>query len=196
MRRRDVVIMLLTLTASHAATAEFDPALRAALERAFEADDGFQDRFTAEVWLLDMSTRLDRLAQGTDRLSQRLRDHQERIDILRGAYREATRAGLDPNLILAVIEVESTFDRYAISRSGAQGLMQVMPFWLRELGMDNANLMNINVNLRLGCTILHYYLDRENGDLARALARYNGSVGKPDYPRRVLTARRRHWYRF
>ncbi|MCP5141503.1 MAG: transglycosylase SLT domain-containing protein [Chromatiales bacterium] len=192
-----VVLMLLALTAFVATAATpIDPELRNALELAFEQDDGFEDRFTAEVWLLDMSTRLDRLANGTERLSGRLRDHQERIDILRGTHREATRAGLDPNLVLAVIEVESTFDRYAISRSGAQGLMQIMPFWLRELGLDDANLMDIDINLRMGCTILRHYLDREKGNVARALARYNGSLGEPDYPRKVLRAQRQHWYTF
>lgn len=194
MRRRVVVFLLFIASVTANGDPNLDPGLRAALANAITQPESFDDRYGAEVWLLDMSTRLERLAQGTGRLSRHLQDHQERIAILHGVHREAVRAGLDPNLILAVIEVESTFDRYAVSRSGAQGLMQVMPFWLRELNMHDANLMNIGVNLRLGCTILKHYLEREGGDTVRALARYNGSLGKLEYPNKVLRAQARHWY--
>ncbi|MCB1734964.1 MAG: lytic transglycosylase domain-containing protein [Gammaproteobacteria bacterium] len=195
MWRLAVVLLICTTSVTAADKPILDPGLRAALEAAIAEPMSFDDRYGAEVWLLDMSTRLDRLSQGTTRLSRHLQDHHERFEILRGVHREATRVDLDPNLVLALIEVESTFDRYAISRSGAQGLMQIMPFWLKELGMHEANLMDINVNLRLGCTILKHYLDREGGDTTRALARYNGSVGKPEYPNKVLSAHARHWYR-
>ncbi len=162
-----------------------DPKLRALLKAAIEAADSFQDRFEAEVWLMDMSRRLARF----------LPDPRERLDLLRLVHREATRAGLPPELVLAVIEVESRFDRFAISPAGAQGLMQVMPFWLREIGHPEDNLFHPRTNLRLGCTILRYYLDLENGDLARALARYNGSLGRREYPDRVLRALSERWYR-
>jgi len=106
---------------------------------------------------------------------------------------EAQRSGLDPHLVLALIEVESKFRKYAVSRAGARGLMQVMPFWVKEIGAPDHNLFAQRVNLRYGCTILRYYLDRENGNLANALGRYNGSLGKPDYPNRVLRALKERW---
>ncbi|HHH36631.1 MAG TPA: lytic transglycosylase domain-containing protein [Gammaproteobacteria bacterium] len=164
---------------------EADPALRQVLLRAIEDGTSFSDPFEAEVWLLDMSRRLQ----------SRLPDPGERIGLLRLIHQEATRAGLPPELVLAVIEVESNFDRWAISRSGAQGLMQVMPFWLQEIGHPEDNLLDPRTNLRLGCAILRYYLDLEGGDLGRALARYNGSLGRTRYSRRVLDALSRRWYR-
>ena len=106
---------------------------------------------------------------------------------------EAMRAGLDPHLVLAVIDVESRFRKYAVSKAGARGLMQVMPFWVKELGEPGHNLFNERANLRYGCTILRHYLDRERGNLANALGRYNGSLGQPDYPNRVLQALRTRW---
>ncbi|MBT8132490.1 MAG: lytic transglycosylase domain-containing protein, partial [Gammaproteobacteria bacterium] len=102
---------------------------------------------------------------------------------------------LAPELVLAVNDVESNFDRFAISCAGALGLMQVMPFWLDEIGRPDDNLFHINTNLRMGCTILRYYLDRENGNLVRALARYNGSLGRRIYPDKVLEKLRRKWFR-
>jgi len=106
---------------------------------------------------------------------------------------EAMRAGLDPHLVLAVIEVESRFRKYAVSKAGARGLMQVMPFWVRELGAPGQNLFHERTNLRYGCTILRHYLDRERGNLANALGRYNGSLGQADYPNRVQKALRERW---
>jgi len=106
---------------------------------------------------------------------------------------EAMRAGLDPHLVLAVIDVESKFRKYAVSRAGARGLMQVMPFWVKEIGEPKHNLFHERTNLRYGCTILRHYLDRESGNLVNALGRYNGSLGKPDYPNRVLKALRERW---
>jgi len=141
------------------------------------------DRYEREVWLADMSRRLER----------RIPDARERAELLHLVQEEANRAGLPPELVLAVIQVESNFDRWAISRAGAVGLMQVMPFWLGELGRPGDNLFHVRTNLRLGCTILRHYLDMEKGNLVRALARYNGSLGSYRYPRRVLKALRTHW---
>ncbi len=106
---------------------------------------------------------------------------------------EAMRAGLDPHLVLAVIEVESRFRKYAVSKSGARGLMQVMPFWVREIGGPADNLFRERTNLRYGCTILRHYLDRERGNMSNALGRYNGSLGQADYPNRVLRAWKERW---
>jgi soluble lytic murein transglycosylase-like protein len=107
---------------------------------------------------------------------------------------EGMRAGLDPHLVLALIDIESKFHRYAVSRSGARGYMQVMPFWVKEIGEPGHNLFNERVNLRYGCTILRFYLvDKERGNVSNALARYNGSLGQPDYPNRVLKALRQRW---
>lgn len=161
-----------------------DPQLRQLLVAAINSADSFDDRFHAEVWLLDMSNRLRRF----------VKDEQTRLIMLRHIHREATRAGLQPELVLALIEVESHFDPYAISKSGAQGMMQVMPFWLDEIGRPEDNLIEIKTNLRMGCTILKYYMDMENNDLHRALARYNGSRGSKIYSNKVLTALQNHWY--
>jgi len=180
------VILATSLQAAQASTAQrTDPELRRVLLAAIEDSESFTDPFEAEVWLMDMSRRL----------SRRLPDPRERIELLRLIHQEATRAGLPPELVLAVIEVESNFDRWAISRSGAQGLMQVMPFWLDEIGHPEDNLHDPRTNLRLGCAILRYYLDMEEGDLPRALARYNGSLGSTRYSNRVLDALSRRWYR-
>lgn len=163
----------------------FDPALRAALLDAVNDSRSFGDRFDAEVWLMDMASRLAR----------RVPDSGERLRLLKLVHHEASRAELPPELVLAVIEVESNFDPWAISVAGAQGLMQVMPFWLKELGRPQDSLHHIETNLRFGCTILRHYLDMEHGDLKRALARYNGSLGRMEYPERVLQALRSRWFR-
>ena len=159
-----------------------DAELRAMLMQAVSEADSFADAFDAQVWLLDMSTRMRRY----------IPDEKERLRFLRLVHREARRADLKPDLVLAVIHVESLFDRYALSRVGAQGIMQVMPFWKAELGRHDDNLIDLATNLRYGCTILKYYLDMEKGDLRRALARYNGSLGSHRYPVKVQD----YWYRF
>ena len=180
------MIGVLGLLQVHGATLERpNEELRALLVQAINDSDSFDDRFDAEVWLLDMARRLKPLVP----------DAEERLEILRLTHREADRNGLQPELVLAVIQVESNFDRFAISRAGAQGLMQIMPFWLEEIGRPQDNLFHIRTNLRLGCTILRYYLDVEDGNLVRALARYNGSIGETWYPQRVLTALHDKWYR-
>lgn len=163
---------------------EVDPGLRAALKAAADSNDSFQSRFVAEVWLMDMSLRL----------RSRMPDPHERLQLLQKVHYEASRAGLQPELVLAVIDVESGFNRFAISSAGARGLMQIMPFWLDEIGHTGDNLFHIATNLRFGCTILRHYLDIEEGDLTRALARYNGSLGKTWYSERVYRAMDRRWY--
>ena len=150
-----------------------DDALRAQLQRAIAASDSFVDRYDAEVWLTAMSYKLKRY----------IKDPAERLLILRSVHREATRADLEPELVLAVIQIESAFDPYAVSRVGAQGMMQVMPFWKAEIGRLEDNLIDLQTNLRYGCTILKYYLDKEKGRVAPALARYNGSYGSYKYSR-------------
>ncbi len=160
-----------------------DPQLKSVLIEAIQDADDFEDRFDAEVWLVDMSTRLHRW----------LKDDQERLLLLKHVHLEASRAKISPELVLAVIQVESNFDKFAISRSGARGLMQIMPFWLKELNRPDDNLFEIPTNLRFGCTILKYYLDMEKGNKTRALARYNGSLGRFIYPNKVFKALDNTW---
>lgn len=157
--------------------------LRNYLKQAIDSSESFEDKYSAEVWLLDMSTRLEPFVS----------DSEERIHILRTVHYEATKAGLQPDLVLALIHIESRFDRFALSVAGAQGLMQIMPFWKKELGRQDDNFAHIETNLRYGCTILKFYLDKENGHLSRALARYNGSAGKTWYPEKVMTKWQDYW---
>jgi soluble lytic murein transglycosylase-like protein len=170
-----------------AAAAEVpDPVLRELLARAVGSSDSFVDRFEAEVWLSDMD---QRLARHRPRIAP-----ADRLELLKMVHREATRAAISPELVLAVIDIESRFDRYAISSVGAQGLMQVMPFWLKEIGHPEDNLFDLHTNMRMGCTILKYYLDRSNGDVRKALNRYNGTR-KRKYSDKVLTALSARWYK-
>jgi soluble lytic murein transglycosylase-like protein len=178
-----LAVALLSLSASvawagQAPTAELRERVTAALATA----DSFEDRFDAQVWLTDMAGRLGR----------QVADPETRIQILRTAHQEATRAGLPPEMVLAVIDIESAFNPYAVSSAGAQGLMQVMPFWRKELG--RRRLIDIGDNLLMGCTILKYYYDMEKGDWTKALARYNGSVGRRDYSQKVLDRLRTRWF--
>src|SRR2546425_8134882 len=133
------------------------------------------------AWLADMSSRL----------AAKIPDWPTRRDFLVTAQYEAARAGLDPQLVLALIQQESSFRKYAVSSVGARGYMQVMPFWLRQIGTPEHDLFTLRTNLRYGCTILRYYLDLENGDLYRALGRYNGSLGRAEYPSAVLASMQR-----
>jgi soluble lytic murein transglycosylase-like protein len=126
-------------------------------------------------------------------LQKKLPDAAYRTDFLKTVHYESTRAGLDPELVLGLIEVESGFKKYAVSRVGARGYMQVMPFWVNEIGTKEHNLFHLKTNLRYGCTILRHYLDVEKGNLYRALGRYNGTLGKPDYPNLVRAAWHNHW---
>jgi soluble lytic murein transglycosylase-like protein len=127
------------------------------------------------------------------RLEKRIPDRKQRLELLRTVHYEAIRAKLDPQLVLGVIEVESAFRKYAVSKAGARGYMQVMPFWIRQIGQPKHNLFHMRTNLAYGCAILRHYVDMEDGDYFRALGRYNGSLGQSPYPRAVLLAWKIHW---
>ena len=143
----------------------------------------FATEAEGRVWLSEMS----------ERLKKRIPDTEYREDFLRTVHYEASRAGLDPQMVLGLIQVESGFKKYAVSSVGARGFMQVMPFWVRSIGANDHNLFLLRTNLRYGCTILRHYVDIERGDLYRALGRYNGSLGRPQYPNLVLGAWRKNW---
>jgi soluble lytic murein transglycosylase-like protein len=143
----------------------------------------FASETEGQAWMSEMSARL----------KKRLPNQSYREEFLRSVHYEATRAGLDPQMVLGLIHIESGFKKYAVSSVGARGYMQVMPFWVRSIGAKDHNLFHLKLNLRYGCTILRHYIDIERGDLYRALGRYNGSLGKPQYPNLVLGAWRKHW---
>jgi soluble lytic murein transglycosylase-like protein len=137
----------------------------------------------ARIWLAAMSRKLER----------RMPEKRTREEFLMTVHYEAKRAGLDPQLVLGLIQVESNFRKYAISSAGARGYMQVMPFWVKQIGQPGHNLFHLRTNLRYGCVILKYYLEIEKGDLFRALGRYNGSLGQADYPNMVWRAWVNSW---
>lgn len=162
-----------------------DPALRGALEKVIGEADCFTDKYEAIVWYKAMEPKLQRFVAS----------HARRIEILDHVYCEAKRdtsVNLPPDLVMALIEVESRFDPWAVSTAGAVGLMQVMPFWPRQLGVQN-QLVHVAPNIRMGCEILRFYLRKERGDWARALARYNGSLGRNTYPDLVMARWHRTW---
>ena len=178
-------LLLISLT-SQAQGQPVNEELRQLLKNAVEASDSFTDRYEAEVWMVDMS----------HRLKPKVADPEKRLRLLHQIHYEATRADLYPELVLAVIDVESNFNQFAISKAGAIGLMQVMPFWLDEIGHPEDNLFNLKTNLRMGCTILRYYLDMEKGDLTQALARYNGSKGSYRYTNKVFKVLNERWRKY
>jgi soluble lytic murein transglycosylase-like protein len=137
----------------------------------------------AHKWLYEMSKRLQ----------ERMPDRKTRIEFLKTVHYEARRNGLDPQMVLGLIQVESGFRKYAISIAGARGYMQVMPFWIKAIGEPQHNLFSLRTNLRYGCVILRHYLTIENGDYFRALGRYNGSLGQPEYPGAVNAAWQGPW---
>ena len=161
--------------------------VRAALSRVVSDQapptTSFRNPMEAVAWLSEMSLRLEK----------RIPDHEQRHDFLRTVHYEATRSGLDPQLVLGLIQVESGFKKYAVSTAGARGFMQVMPFWVKTIGRPDDNLFHLRTNLRYGCTILRHYLDIEKGDLFRALGRYNGSLGRSEYPNMVRSAWKNQW---
>ncbi len=162
-----------------------DPQIKALLQRIIDSSDCFTDKYESEVWYKAMEPRLSHFVS----------THDARVEILNHVYCEAKRdpaLQLPPDLILALMEVESRFDPWAVSPAGAVGLMQVMPFWPRELGVQN-QLVRVAPNIRMGCEILRYYLRAENRNWARALARYNGSVGHNTYPALVMQRWQRSW---
>lgn len=155
------------------------------LKALMEADNHFVDRYDAEVWMKDMSGRLARRAPHIP--------EDERLKILTLVHRYANASGVDPQLVLAIMEVESNFDRYALSVANARGLMQVMPFWKNEIGHSDDSLFDMETNIRYGCNILKLYIDMEKGNLTYALGRYNGSRGRAKYPNKVYAALRNRW---
>lgn len=179
--------------AAHAGAQRYEPlsdSVRSALAAAIADLRPPEPRFDS------LQHKVDWLASMADRLPRKHKpDYRSRREFLLSARYEAMRAGLDPELVLGLIEVESNFRRYAISSAGARGYMQVMPFWAGLIGDGNpARLFEMRANLRYGCTILRYYLDIERGDLFRALGRYNGSLGRAEYPNAVQAAMRRWRY--
>lgn len=177
-------------TMAHAGNQVYEPlaasvqaALHAAVADQAPLDPSFERSPERGRWLAEMSRRL----------AKRIPDETYRSELLRAIHYEATRAGLDPQLVLGLIQVESGFKKYALSSAGARGYMQVMPFWVKLIGNQESNLFHMRTNLRFGCTILRHYLDIERGDLFRALGRYNGSLGRPEYPNMVRAAWEHHW---
>ncbi len=183
-------LILLTAAPAYPGAQQYEPLSASVKARMSKSvSDVAPDRITygnataVSEWLNEMGRRLQR----------RLPDPAIRQDFLNALHYEATRAGLDPEMILGLIEVESNFRKYAVSSASARGLMQVMPFWIDVIGAKEHNLFHLRTNLRYGCTILRHYLDIERGDLFRALGRYNGSLGRPEYPDLVLGAWKRNW---
>lgn len=172
--------------AQSATSAQREPELRSIVEQAVANSSCFADKFDSAVWFGLMEPRLRRI----------VKDANERVRILETAFCEAHRPGevrLPPGLIMALIDVESRFDRWAVSTAGAVGLMQIMPFWPAELGMERHQLVQIEENMRMGCAILRHYLKREKNDVRKALARYNGSVGRRTYPDLVVDRWTSRW---
>ena len=189
--QRVILLLFLLLPLPALAGAQiYEPlsaSVRAALSRTI-ADQAppkssFKSPLEAADWLTEMS----------QRLAKRLPNQESRLEFLRAVHYEATRAGLDPQLVLGLIQVESGFKKYAVSSAGARGFMLVMPFWIKVIGRSDDNLFHLRTNLRYGCTILRHYLDIEQGDLYRALGRYNGSLGRPEYPNMVRAAWHSQW---
>ena len=143
----------------------------------------FRSPQDAQRWLNEMEKRV----------AASIPDRRQRLELLRTVHYEATRARLDPQLVLGLIEVESKFRKYAVSKAGARGYMQVMPFWLDQIGQPGHNLFHLRTNIAYGCAILRHYLDVEDGDYFRALGRYNGSLGRAEYPDMVRAAWQGRW---
>jgi soluble lytic murein transglycosylase-like protein len=168
------------------ADAQRDPELKGVVQRAIVAAECFPDKYDSAVWYTLMEPKLRRS----------VKDREERLQILKTAYCEAHRPGelrLPPGLVMSLMEIESRFDRWAVSSAGAVGLMQVMPFWPEQLGMKRWQLTHVEPNLRMGCAILRFYLAKERNDVRKALARYNGSVGRREYPDKVIGRWTRYW---
>jgi soluble lytic murein transglycosylase-like protein len=165
--------------AAPAREAQREPEIRSAVQHAIDQAECFEDRYDSAVWYKMMEPRL----------RKRVPDRDERMAILKNVFCEANRPGevrIPPGLVMAIMEIESNFNRYAVSHAGAVGLMQVMPFWPENLGMRRHQLVKVSENIRMGCAIFRAYLEREKNDIARALARYNGSTGKRWYSDKVI----------
>jgi len=182
--------MLAAPGAAHAGAQVYEPlaaSVQAALHKSISDHVApflaFETEIEARRWLAAMSRRL----------AARMPDRLQREEFLVTVHYEAKRAGLDPQLVLGLIQVESNFRKYAVSHAGARGYMQVMPFWIKVIGDREHNLFHLRINLRYGCVILRHYLDIEKCDLYRALGRYNGSLGKAEYPNLVVRTWQRDW---
>jgi len=164
-------------------SASVQASLQAAISDRAAPRTVFNSESDANAWMLEMS----------NRLASKIPDSTTRTEFLKTVHYEASRAGLDPQMVLGLIQVESNFRKYAVSSAGARGYMQVMPFWVKMIGTPDQNLFHLRTNLRYGCTILRHYLAMENGDYYRALGRYNGSLGRPEYPNIVLASWHGNW---
>jgi soluble lytic murein transglycosylase-like protein len=189
--RLPAALALLTgATGAWAGAQQYEP-LAASVQAALHA--AVADQASPEPKFASIQEKIEWLAEMSRRLEKRIPDRQGRLDFLKTVYYEAQRAGLDPQLVLGLIQVESGFKKYSVSPAGARGYMQVMPFWVKLIGNGGQDLFHLRTNLRFGCTILRHYLDIEKGDLYRALGRYNGSLGAPDYPNLVRGAWEKQW---
>ncbi len=186
-----LVAPLLVWSAGAQAGAQKYEALAASVQAALHS--AISDRAAPETEFANLTDKINWLTEMSRRLEKRMPDRAARMEFLKTVYYEATRAGLDPQLVLGLIQVESGFKKYALSQAGARGYMQVMPFWVKLIGAKDTNLFHLRTNLRYGCTILRHYLDIERGDLYRALGRYNGSLGQPQYPNMVRATWERQW---
>lgn len=189
---RALLALLLSVwnSLAHAGAQQYEP-LAASVQAALHS--AVADMASPEPRFPSIEEKVNWLSEMSARLAPRMPDRGARIDFLKTVYYEAQRAGLDPQLVLGLIEVESGFRKYALSGAGARGYMQVMPFWVKLIGNQDQDLFHMRTNLRFGCTILRHYLDIEKGDLYRALGRYNGSLGQPEYPNMVRAAWEKNW---
>jgi soluble lytic murein transglycosylase-like protein len=190
MRHLLSIAILLWAATAWGGAQQYEP-LAASVQAALHA--AIADRASPEPQFPSVMDKVDWLTEMSRRMEKRMPDRDGRLEFLKTVHYEAKRAGLDPQLVLGLIQVESGFHKYAVSSVGARGYMQVMPFWIKLIGSADNNLFHLRTNLRYGCTILRHYLDIENGDLYRALGRYNGSLGKPEYPNMVRGAWEKYW---
>lgn len=189
--RLAVFLLLACLSLQASAGAQKYEPLAASVQAALHA--AVSDRAAPEPHFASIEEKIEWLTEMSRRLEKRMPDREGRLEFLKAVRYEAQRAGLDPQLVLGLIQVESGFRKHAVSIAGARSYMQVMPFWVGLIGNPDSNLFHLRTNLRFGCTILRHYLDIEQGDLFRALGRYNGSLGRPEYPNMVRAAWEKQW---
>lgn len=189
---RVLLFALLTTATGYAqgGAQQYEP-LAASVQAAMHS--AVSDRASPESRFSSIGEKVNWLAEMSYRLEGRIADRSARLRLIKAIHYEARRAGLDPQLVFALIQVESGFRKYAVSTAGARGYMQVMPFWIQLIGKPEDDLFHMRTNLRYGCTILRHYLDLEKGDVFRALGRYNGSLGQPTYPNAVRASWEKQW---
>jgi soluble lytic murein transglycosylase-like protein len=178
--RLAILIAGALVSGTASADGQRDPELKEVVARAITQAECFTDHYDSAVWYTLMEPRLRVI----------VKEHDDRMEILKQVYCETHRSGearLPPGLVMAVMDIESRFNRWAVSSAGAVGLMQVMPFWPERLGIKRYELIHTGPNIHMGCAILRYYLKYERNDVRRALARYNGSVGQRGYPDMVIS---------